>query len=71
MFEINTKQIKRLANIFDNAGQVCLGSLVLNSLNKETSQNNINIIIIGILMTLLCWYFSLKLEKIIIWTSHP
>jgi|GEM_PF-5731038 len=60
---IHKEQIRRLANIFDNAGQVSLGSLVINSIIEKSNYYSINVTIVGTLLTLMCWYFSLKFEK--------
>lgn len=56
-------QLKRLSNIFDNAGQVLLGSLILNPLLTPTNVSDV-IIISGVLMILVVWWVSLKLERV-------
>ncbi len=60
---LTKSQLKRLSNIFDNAGQVLFGYLVIGQLAgsgvfvKLTAD-----IVSGILITVLFWYISLTLE---------
>jgi hypothetical protein len=64
MFEINAAQIKRLANIFDNAGQVSLGTLVLSPTINAQGYYPLYIVLIGTILTIMLWYFSIKFESI-------
>jgi hypothetical protein len=58
-------QLKRFSNIFDNAGQVMLGSLVINPLlTPASSPGLIPAILLGAILTLLLWWVSLRLERI-------
>lgn len=58
-------QLKRLSNIFDNVGQVLLGTLVLNPLLNPIDEFNSNaILIVGLTATSLSWWVSLKFERI-------
>jgi hypothetical protein len=55
-------QLKRLSNIFDNAGQVLLGTLVLSPV---LSTPEASLVLLGISMTVLySGFLSLKLERI-------
>jgi uncharacterized membrane protein YcaP (DUF421 family) len=64
MFVITTAQIKRLANIFDNAGQVSLGTLVLSPTVNTQEYYTLYIVLIGTILTIMLWYFSIKFENI-------
>ncbi len=56
---------KRLSNIFDNAGQVSLGILVLGPLfNGQDSYKFGAIITLGLFLTISLWWISLRLERI-------
>jgi hypothetical protein len=63
MLLLTNSQIKRLSNVFDNAGQVLFGYLVIGQVVgsgifiKVTAD-----IVSGILITVLFWYISLTLE---------
>ena len=56
-------QLHRLANIFDNLGQVVLASVVL-PLFLGTKEKVGWGIILGILAVAMCWWFSLRLERV-------
>lgn len=56
-----SSQLKRFSNIFDNAGQVLFGTLVLSPL---LSVPNVLLVLLGIAMTLSAWWISLKFERI-------
>ena len=63
MLKLNKVQLKRLANIFDNAGQVFLGTLVITPvLGSGDFTGIIPITIIGVCTTITCWLMSVKLE---------
>ena len=55
-------QIKRFANIFDNAGQVALGSLVISPLILGIESPVV--ITIGAFVMFLFWWLALRLERI-------
>lgn len=59
-------QIKRMANIFDNAGQVVLASVIIPPLLGlfDARSSRVIILFIGMLTTVIFWWLSLKLERI-------
>jgi len=58
-------EIKRLANIMDNAGQVVLGTIVLPGILNAVDQNSLTMLtLVGIPTCTLCWWLSLRLERI-------
>ena len=58
-------QLKRFSNIFDNAGQVMFGSLVISPLIvSENPQRLIPVSILGFMLTFFLWWVSLRLERI-------
>ncbi len=62
MLLLTKPQLKRFSNIFDNIGQVLLGSLILDLLLNPTNTSGV-IITLGIPMTLVVWWVSLKIER--------
>ena len=65
MFLFTRNQIRRFSNIFDNAGQVFLGSLVLSPLFDFSSSKDIAPFILGgTVLTFFLWWLSLRLERI-------
>lgn len=52
-------QMNRLANIFDNAGQVFLGVAVLSPIITSVDNTNFIVIILGLISVLFCWTLSL------------
>ena len=61
-------QLKRFSNIFDNAGQVMFGSLVLNPLLTPAGLGElIPVTLLGVGLTLFLWWLSLRSERISIW----
>ena len=63
MLQLTKPQLKRFSNILDNAGQVLLGSLILNPLLNPTNISGV-IIAVGVPMTLVIWWGSLKFERV-------
>jgi hypothetical protein len=64
MLLLTKSQLKRLSNIFDNAGQVLLGTLVIGPLISNTGIGKIvGTVSFGILVTVLLWFSSLTLER--------
>ena len=62
---ITKELVLRIANIFDNAGQVFLGSLVLTPIfATESPTTQIIVMIAGLTLSFACWYGSLKLTNI-------
>lgn len=60
-----SSQIKRFSNIFDNAGQVFLGSLVITPIVNPSELNALSpVIFAGISLTFFLWWVSLRLERI-------
>jgi hypothetical protein len=58
-------QIKRFSNIFDNAGQVFLGSLVIGPIVSPSAfKDLIPVMSAGISLTFFLWWVSLRLERI-------
>jgi hypothetical protein len=65
MFLFTRNQIRRFSNIFDNAGQVFLGSLVLTPLlDFSNSKDIVTVISGGAILTFFLWWLSLRLERI-------
>ncbi len=63
LFTIN--QLKRFSNIFDNAGQVFLGSLVISPLVSPSALDELApVMLAGIGLTFFLWWVSLRLERI-------
>jgi len=60
---LTIKQIERMANIFDNAGQVLLGVAVLSPLIADLDKINLFVIISGIIGMLICWTVSVLLTR--------
>ena len=61
--ELSAKQFSRLANIMDNAGQIVMGTIVLNPIIIGAKNIDYVIIFSGILTTISLWIISLILEK--------
>lgn len=57
------KQFERLSNIFDNAGQVVFGVVVLSPLITGSEKVNWYVIIFGLIAVILCWATSVWLSK--------
>lgn len=59
----------RLATIFDNAGQIFLGVVVLSPLvsnlllTAEVDTVNFSVIVLGLAATLYCWFLSMWLTR--------
>lgn len=63
MLLLTKPQLKRLSNIFDNAGQVLFGYLVIGQVVGSGVYIKVTAdIVSGILITVLFWYISLTLE---------
>lgn len=59
-------QLKRFSNIFDNAGQVFLGSLVVTPFVESTERGELIFVISsGFALTFFLWWVSLRLERIL------
>jgi hypothetical protein len=61
------RQYGRLANICDNAGQVFLATVVLPHLfgTPVSSVSPFVLSLVGVLPTVLLWWFALRLERVI------
>lgn len=65
MFTFTRNQIRRFSNIFDNAGQVILGSLVLGPLFGPSYRGGLDSMMVGgSVLTFFLWWLSLRLERI-------
>ncbi len=65
MSAFTTSQLKRLLNIFDNAGQVFLGSLVVSPIVSVSNPGDLALAIsAGTSLTLFLWWILLRLERI-------
>jgi len=61
--DFTPSQIERLANIFDNAGQVFLAVMVLAQVVQGIDKSNELVLVFGIIDMLLCWTVSIILAK--------
>lgn len=58
-------QLKRLSNIFDNAGQVLFGWLVITPVIASAPYSSVlPVSLFGSILTILLWWVSLRLERI-------
>lgn len=57
------KQLERLSNIFDNAGQVIFGIVVLSPLLQSFDKINWLVVVSGIVAMMGCWIMSVGLMK--------
>lgn len=57
------EQFDRLSNIFDNAGQVVFGVVVLSPIISGFEKVNWLVIIFGIMIVALCWIMSIWFAK--------
>lgn len=60
-YSFTKNQIKRMANILDNAGQVFLGVATLPPL--FTKQFNSSTFATGLVLVIFLWWISLRLER--------
>lgn len=60
---LNTNQLNRLSNIFDNAGQVFFGVVVLSPLIQGIDKVNPLVLTSGIVAVLICWITSILLMR--------
>lgn len=61
MIILNPRQFERLSNIFDNAGQVFLGVVVLSQLFDKGEKINWFVVVIGLISMIICWVTSVSL----------
>ncbi|MBI2641526.1 hypothetical protein HYW87_02920 [Candidatus Roizmanbacteria bacterium] len=59
------EQLQRLANIFDNAGQIFFGTSVLTPIIFGVEKDNKLVVILGLVGMLFCWWVSLRIERLI------
>lgn len=65
MDTINKEELLRFANIFDNAGQVFLGGLVISPFFSLVDKIiTLVVVFIGLVMTGFCWFISWKFTKL-------
>lgn len=62
-FGFNKNQYNRLSSIFDNAGQVVLGIVVLSPIIAGFDKINAIIVILGLLLTIGLWLISIWFSK--------
>jgi hypothetical protein len=60
---LTSSQLERLSNIFDNAGQVVFGIVVLSPLIGGIDRINMLVIVSGVIVMLLLWTVSVWLAK--------
>lgn len=60
---LTVRQIERISNIFDNAGQVIFGIAVLSPLITGFENVNIFVILTGVIGVIACWGTSILLER--------
>ena len=53
------EQLNRLSNIFDNAGQVILGVVVLSPIISAFDKSNTIVVLSGIVVMIFCWWLSI------------
>lgn len=63
MPQFTDSQFNRLANIFDNAGQVVLGVAVLSPLIGGFNNISYRVVISGVIVIIFCWLASIWLAK--------
>lgn len=56
-------QLERFANIFDNAGQVALGVMVLTPLVQGIDKTNSWVLLLGAIDVIACWTGSIILSR--------
>jgi hypothetical protein len=56
-------QLERFANIFDNAGQVALGIMVLAHVVQGIDKTNLLVLILGAIDVTACWTGSIILSR--------
>lgn len=58
-------QLKRFANILDNAGQVVLAAVVIPSiLGLIDTASAKTLLLMSTITTVICWWFALRIERI-------
>jgi hypothetical protein len=62
-YRFTRDQMKRLANILDNAGQVVFASVVIPPAFSIADIPGV-VLWVGVLATMTCWWFSLRFERI-------
>jgi hypothetical protein len=61
--ELTPAQIERFANIFDNAGQVCLAVMVLTPIVQHIDNTNLLVLVLGAIDVVACWTGSILLAR--------
>ena len=61
--ELTPAQIDRFANIFDNAGQVCLAVMVLTPVMQGIDKADILVLVLGAIDVVACWTGSILLAR--------
>lgn len=60
---LTSAQFDRLSNIFDNAGQVLFGALVISPFVSQIDKPYGIVVPLGIAGTIICWIVSVLLSK--------
>ena len=60
---LTIRQLDRLSNILDNAGQVVLGVAVLSPLITGVDNRKMSVLLLGLVTVVFCWMFSIWLSK--------
>lgn len=60
---LTIKQLDRLSNILDNAGQVILAVAVLSPVIAGVDKNKILVLLLGLVTVLFCWLTSIWLTR--------
>ena len=66
MHSLSKSQFERLANILDNLGQVSVAGVVIPTVGnfKNQSTDGGVVLVLGIIISMMCWGVSLKLESL-------
>lgn len=56
-------QLRRVANIFDNAGQVLFAGSVISPLVQNFDKTKVYVVISGLIGMVSCWILSVWLES--------
>lgn len=60
---LTKNQLDRFSNIFDNAGQVIFGVVVLSPLISSFDKLNLLVILLGLTAICFCWVISIWFAK--------
>jgi hypothetical protein len=60
---LTSEELNRFANIFDNAGQVILGVMVLTPLIAKFDTPRTDVVILGLVAMVICWFSSWQFTR--------